>query len=125
MFSRKEYQTGQPSEILTMTPAIVKFIPAIPTTCPILKEDLTRWESSPHQLVGKCFISKETVRRVFLIDDYSVKQRKGPQYDVLYEDLGLDEVLTLDPKALFTMLSNDQAELVTNAFPRAQAQGLR
>jgi hypothetical protein len=59
------------------------------------------------------------VRRVFLIDDFSVKQRKGPQYDVIYEDLGLDEILTLDPVTVLEMLSKGQAELVMNALPRS------
>ena len=31
-------------------------------------------------------------------------------------DLGLDEVQTLDPATLFRMLSDGQAELVTNAL---------
>ena len=100
-----------------MAPAIVKFTPAVPTTRPISNQDLETWTSWPKKRVGKCFISTEMVRRVFVIDDFSVKQRKGPQYDVLYEDLGLDEVLTLDPATLLEMLSNGQAELVTNALP--------
>jgi hypothetical protein len=60
-------------------------------------------------------------RRIFYIDDFSVK-RKGPQYDILYEDfkedLGLDEVQTLDPATLLATLSEDQTELITNALPR-------
>lgn len=55
---------------------------------------------------------------MFYIDDYSVK-RKGPQYDVLYEDSGLDEVHTFDPSTLLSMLEGGQAELVTNALPRS------
>ena len=49
-------------------------------------------------------------------DDFSIKRRKGAQYDVLYEDLGLDKVQTPDPATLFRMLSDGQAELVTNAL---------
>ena len=51
-------------------------------------------------------------------DDFSIKRRKGAQYDVLDEDLGLDKVQTLDPATLFRMLSDGQAdsELVTNAL---------
>jgi hypothetical protein len=102
-----------------MAPAIVKFAPPAPTTRRITDQDFANWTSWPDQLVGKCFISTEMVRRVFVIDDFSVKKRKGPQYDVLYEDLGLDEVLTLDPVTLLEMLSKGQAELVTNALPRS------
>lgn len=93
-----------------MAPAIVKFIPPNPTTVPILSQDLPIFQ--------KCFIT-EKVRRVFYIDDYSVKKRKGPQYDVLYEDSGLDEVHTFDPSTLLSMLEGGQAELVTNALPRS------
>ena len=58
------------------------------------------------------------VRRIFYIDDFSIKRRKGAQCDVLYGDLGSDEVQTLDPATLFRMLSDGQAELVTNALQR-------
>ena len=102
-----------------MAPAIVKFIPPNPTTIPILSQDLSNWSNLPEQLVGKCFITTEKVRRVFYIDDFSVKKRKGPQYDVLYEDSGLDEVHTFDPSTLLSMLEGGQAELVTDALPRS------
>ena len=58
------------------------------------------------------------VRRIFYIDDFSIKRRKGAQYGVLYEDLGLDKVQILDPATLFRMLSDGQAELVTDALQR-------
>ena len=48
-----------------------------------------------------------------------IKKRKGPQYDVLYDDLGFDEVQTLDPATLLEMLTDGEAELVTNALPRS------
>jgi len=115
----KQHITGQVSEIPTMARAIVKFTPPIPTTRRIKPQDLAIWGNSPEQLVGKCFISTEMVRRIFYIDDFSIKRRKGAQYDVLYEDLGLDEVQTLDPSTLLGMLSNNDAELVTNALPRS------
>jgi len=57
------------------------------------------------------------VRRVFVVDDYSVKRIKGPQYDVIYEDLGLDEVQTLDPETLLEMVA--EAELVVNVLLRS------
>ena len=101
-----------------MAPAIVKFAPPAPTTHPITDQDFANWTSWLDQLVGKCFISTEMVRRLFLIDDFSVKKR-NPQYDVLYEDLGLDEVLTLDPMTSLEIMSKGQAELVTNALPRS------
>ena len=101
-----------------MTAAIVKFTPPNLTTCRISDQDIANWTSSPDQLVGKCFVSTEMVRRIFYIDDYSVKKRKGPQYDVLYEDMGLDNVQTLDLETLLEMLTDGQAELVTNALPR-------
>ena len=103
-----------------MAKAIVKFTPPNPTTRPILDRDLAYWTSTPEQLVGKCFISKGLISRIFLIDDFSVKKRKGPQYDVLYEDSGLDEVETLDPALLLKMLSDGETELVTNALPRSE-----
>ena len=53
--------------------------------------------------------------RIFYIDDYSVNKRKGSQYDVLYEDLGLDEDEFFK---LLAMLSEDQAEL-ENPLPRS------
>jgi len=114
----KEHFSDRPSEIPTTAPAIVKFTPSDPTSRPITHQEIAHWTSRPDQLVGKCFISNDVIRRTFYIDDYSVKQRKGPQYDVLYEDLGLDEVQTLDPATLLAILSEDQTELVTNAFPR-------
>jgi hypothetical protein len=76
------------------------------------------WSSCPDKLVGNCFISSDVIRRTFYIDDYSVRQRKGAQYEVLYEDLGLDEVQTLDPATLLAMLSEDQTELITDAVQR-------
>ena len=102
-----------------MTRAIVKFTPPNLTTRRISDQDIAGWTSSPDQLVGQCFISTEMVRRIFYVDDYSVKKRKGPQYDVLYEDLGFDQVQTLDPATLLGMLTDGQAELVTNALPRS------
>ena len=57
------------------------------------------------------------VRRVFVVDDYSVKYRKGATYDVLYEDLGLDEVQCMDPDDLLEMVAD--SELVLNALPRS------
>ena len=101
-----------------MAPAVVKFTPPVLDTRPISGKDLAVWNFSPEQLIGKCFISTEMVRRIFYIDDFSIKRRKGAQYDVLYEDLGLDKVQTLDPATLFRMLSDGQAELVTNALQR-------
>jgi len=95
----------------------VKFTPEVKDTRPISPEDIERWRSRPDELVGNCFISTEMVRRVFVVDDYSVKRRKGAQYDVLYEDLGLDEVQTLDPETLLEMVA--EAELVVNALPRS------
>jgi hypothetical protein len=40
--------------------------------------------------------------RVFLVDNYS---GQGAQHDVLYEDIGLDEVLSIDPGTLVAELS--------------------
>ncbi|KIM37764.1 hypothetical protein M413DRAFT_448278 [Hebeloma cylindrosporum] len=99
-----------------MAPSIVKFIPVDPTTRPISQEDIENWRIQPKELVGKYFLSTELLRRVFLVDDYSVSQRKGAQYDVLYEDTGLDETLTIKPETLLEMVA--EAELVTNALPR-------
>ena len=62
-FPRREYSTRQPSEILTMAPAVVKFTPPVLDTRPISGEDLAAWNFSPEQLIGKCFISTEMVRR--------------------------------------------------------------
>ena len=101
-----------------MAPAVVKFTPLVLDTRPISGEDLVAWNFSPERLIGKCLISTEMAHRIFYIDDFSIKRRKGAQYDVLYEDLGLDEVQTLDPATLFRMLSDGQAELVTNALQR-------
>jgi hypothetical protein len=54
------------------------------------------------------------VGRIFYIDDFSVRsQRKNPQYEVLYEDLGLDEVQTFDPETLLEILTENKTELVT------------
>ena len=55
------------------------------------------------------------VRRIFRVDDFSIKRRKGAQYDVVYEDLGYDEVQTLDPPTLLEMMSDGETLLVTNA----------
>ena len=97
--------------------AIVKFTPPnLSTTRRISDQDIAGWFSSPDRLVEKCFISTEMVCRIFYVDDYSVKKRKGPQYDVLYEDLGFDEVQTLDRATLLGMLTD---ELVTNTLPRS------
>ena len=59
------------------------------------------------------------VHRIFYVDDYLIRRRKGPQYDVVYEDLGFDEVQILDPETLLGMLSDGKAESVTNALPRS------
>jgi hypothetical protein len=58
-------------------------------------------------------MSTEIICTIFVIDDFYVK-RTGPQYDVLYEDSGLDEVQTFDPETLLEILSEDKTELVTN-----------
>ena len=104
-----------------MAPAIVKFTPPDPTTRPITDQDFADWRSHPEQLVDKCFISKDMVGRIFYIDDYSVGRRKVAQYEVLYEDLGLDEleVQTFDLETLLEILSEDNTELVTNPLPRS------
>ena len=122
---RKEYLSGRPSEIPTTAPAIVKFTSSHTTTRSITNQDIAHWTSRPDQLAGLCFISTDVVRRIFYIDDYSVRQRKGPQYEVLYEDLGLDKVQTLDPATLLAMLSEVQTELVTNPLPRSDWSDFR
>ena len=55
------------------------------------------------------------MKRTFLVQDYYVKQRAGPQYDVIFEDTGLspDSVNIFDPDALLAIIEN--AELVENA----------
>ena len=82
---RKEFLSGRPSEIPTTAPAIVKFTSSHTTTRSITDQDIAHWTSHPDQLAGLCFISTDVVRRIFYIDDYSVRQRKGPQYEVLYD----------------------------------------
>jgi len=77
-------------------------------------EEIEYWRSHPDELVGLCFISTAVVRRVFLVDGYSIRNRKGPQYYILYEDSGLKEVHTIDPETLLEMVA--EAELVENAF---------
>ena len=101
-----------------MAPRVAKFTSSDPTTRSITDQDIANWKSSPDQLLGKCFISADGVRRTFYIDDFSIKRRKGAQFEVLYEDLGLDEVQTLDPDTLFEMLSEAQTELVTDVVYR-------
>ena len=113
---RREYLTGKPSEIPTIAPAIVKFTPDVKESRAVLLEDVKNWRSQPNELVGNCFISTDMVRRVFVVDDYSVKYRKGATYDILYEDLGLDEVESIDPETLLEMVAD--SELVLNALPR-------
>ena len=53
---------------------------------------------------------------VFVVDDYSVKCRKGPEYEVVYENPGLDEAQTLDPETVLEMVA--EAKLV-NVLPRS------
>ena len=98
--------------------AIVKFTPPnLSTTRRISDQDIAGWFSSPDRLVEKCFISTEMVCRIFYVDDYSVKKRKGPQYDVLYEDLGFDEVQTLDRGTLLGMLTDELVTKVLLSLP--------
>jgi hypothetical protein len=111
---RREYNTGKPSKIPTIAPAIVKFTPEVKESRPISVDEIENWLSHPDELVGNCFISKDMVQRVFIVDDYFVKQKTGPQYDVLYEDLGLNEVQAIDPGTMLEMLT--EAELVVNAL---------
>ena len=64
-------------------------------------------EILPRPASRKMFQSHtKTICRIFYIDDYSVNKRKGSQYDVLYEDLGLDEV-----ESLLDMLSEDHVRV--------------
>jgi len=114
---RREYYTSQPFKTPTIAPTIVKLTLGARDSRPISPEDIEKWRTRPEELVGNCFISTDLIRRIFVIDDYSVKCRKGPQYEVVLEDLGLDEVQTLDPETLLEMVA--EAKLVVNALPRS------
>ena len=110
---RREYYTGQPFKAPTIAPAIVKLTLEARDSRPTSPEDIEKWRTQPEELVGNCFISTEMV---FVVDDYSVKCRKGPEYEVVYENPGLDEAQTLDPETLLEMVA--EAKLV-NVLPRS------
>lgn len=101
-----------PSPPPAITPAIIKLTPEPKITHLVAEQDVASWRSDPNELVGKGFISAESVRRVFVVMDFAVKRVKGPQYDVVYEDSGLDDVLVVDPDTLLEMVTG--AELITN-----------
>ena len=96
----------------TITRATVELTPRSKTTRAVKEGDITAWRSYPDQLVGKGFIFGEMVSRVFVVMDYAVKRVKGAQYDVVYEDSGMDEVHVVDPDTLLEMVTG--AELITN-----------
>lgn len=48
------------------------------------------------------------------MDDFCIKQRKGPQYDIVYEDLGREQVQEVDPSTLLRLLA--EVEMVLNAL---------
>jgi hypothetical protein len=114
--SGNNIHSGRSSEIPTFAPPIVKLTPQNPIIRPVLPQDIELWTSQPNELVGKGFISTEMLRRVFVVDDYYVK-KTGPQYDVLYEDTGLDKVLAIDPETLLKMVPVVEAKLVINMQP--------
>jgi hypothetical protein len=95
-----------------MTDAIVQLTPPSKTTRLVEERDITTWLSCPEKLVGKGFISDDFISRVFVVMDYAVKHVKGAQYDVVYEDSGMDEVDVIDPDTLMEMITG--AELITN-----------
>ncbi|KAF8953990.1 hypothetical protein BDZ97DRAFT_1929112 [Flammula alnicola] len=110
--SSQNHNTTQHSPPPTITPAVVRLTPDSRVTRPVEEKDLASWRSDPGHLVGKGFISAEMVHRVFIVMDYAVKQVKGAQYDVVYEDSGLYDVTVVDPDTLLSMLTG--AELIIN-----------
>ena len=50
--------------------------------------------------------------RAFVVSDFSVKKVKGAQYDLVYEDCGLDDVEVIDPDSLLELVAD--CELITN-----------
>ena len=93
----------------------VKFLPDNPKTHRVQQHELDFWATQPAKLIGNCFISPGILKRVFFVDDYSIRSRKGNQYHILYEDTGLDEVDDLDPQTVLAMVA--EAELVENMRP--------
>lgn len=111
---RTEHCTGEPYETPNIAPSVVKFVPQVIESRPISGLEIEKWRLHPGQLVGKCFVSKDMVRRVFKVDDFCIKQRKGPQYDIVYEDLGREQVQEMDPSTLLRLLA--EVEMVLNAL---------
>jgi hypothetical protein len=89
--------SGQRSEILTIGPSIVKFNP-------VLQEDIVNWRSQPLGSALEVLHLRGDVSQGFLVDNYS---GQGAQHDVLYEDIGLDEVLSTvnDPGTLLEVVA--------------------
>ena len=106
MFNRSS-KNSNPSDIPTFAPAACKIRPDNPTTLTVTDKDMARWQSKPDELVGKGFITSGNImRRTFFIQDYYVKLRGGPQYDVVFEDTGLDDLNVLDPETVLTMVKD-------------------
>lgn len=85
----------------------VNLIPKEPVSHKVTRQEVKRWRANPEDLVGKGFVT--TTRQAFVVSDFAIKKVRGAQYDVLYEDHGLD-VFDLDP--LLKLVAD--CELVTN-----------
>lgn len=97
----------------TINPAIIELTPLSETTRFVEEGDITAWRSYLDQLVGKAFIFGEMASRVFrvVVVDYAVKLVNGAQYDVVYEDNGMNEVHIIDPNTLLELVAD--AELIS------------
>ncbi|KIL66032.1 hypothetical protein M378DRAFT_161251, partial [Amanita muscaria Koide BX008] len=71
----------------------VNLIPKEPVTRKVTRQEVKRWRANPEDLVGKGFVTMK--RQAFVVSDFATKKVKGAQYDVLYEDHGLN-VFDLD-----------------------------
>jgi hypothetical protein len=111
---RREHRTGIPLEIRKIAPAVIKFTPEVIKSRSISMDEIGIWRSHPHELMGKCFITADMVQSVFIVDEYYLKPKSGPQYDVVFEDLGRNEVQVIDPETLLEMVA--ESELVVNAL---------
>ena len=95
------------TEIPIRAPAICKLVPDNAVPYNVTTRDIDCWRVNPEELVGKCFTtSEEIMRQTFLVKDFYIKRSGEAQFEVLFEDSGLDVLNVIDYNSMMNMVKD-------------------
>lgn len=95
--------------IPSRAPAICKLVPDNAVPYNVTERDIGRWRVNPRELVGKCFTTSEEIMcQTFLVKDFYVKCSGEAQFEVVFEDSGLDVLNVIDHNSMMNMVKDAQ-----------------